>query len=1036
MDDTVLHNMKIPIDWVCSYRQIQFLLMEYGISAIAGCDNVCNNKNKNIIQLWNLFKNAVYVYNTDDIEQANRIYNFIVDNLKNYEDINVGSSKIVVEDSEVEIICTGDNYKFTDTETSYTFKANDDSQLDIKDNGLGQTIYFNITSQKTITIGSKKETFSIGYNFILDNDEDYSWISYSDTNNTLIIRENKATVRTATFKLIQAESGNVLTGKISQEVNSYGYRYTITYEPESIKLPAEGGSAFFTVDSYKELVNNTGEVIGDKIPVSYIAESSSIYFKVEGNKVSADANTEEIRSAAIIIKREEIGVSGNKKIELFQDSLNKEIRYTLKTNIDTNTIDANGSNPVTLTVESYKETYINGVSKGDKTDVSYTVISDKGLLKNNTSDKTKWYMPANDSTNIRNDSLIVKQLESNKTEIINIRQDGAEEEVDYIFSVDQESITSPSTGQNIILNVQSYKQHYVNNKPTSKTPIQYTGSVISGNDFVSIQDSLPNSITVAPNDGESERNAKILYTQQDGSDKTIEVRITQTGASVRYEYHLSLNRNEVNLNRDAHNETITVSSYRQKYINDSPDGGPEDVNYYLQQISGNANESQYGSVNAAVQDNSIYVTSNLNLTDQQVSIQYEVIQNVSSGSPNKVTLTINKAASEVRDEYSLEVRINRFEIIAYPDGERQYFEITRAERKHIINGQVNNVESNLTWEPSSDSSWLHVGGQNENYILCDENTVGNTRTGHITVRLVANTNTTVEITVTQKAATFNERRVVELDHRLFKLTPQNYSEETNYKLLYQKIRNNRVVEETDETDNYKNNGLYCHSVSGCGVKCLDWNFTANSIQKTIGVAFVGSYTTEERLVAKGSYRTQNGLYTTVVSAIFVADNMKTLDSNYYNINDDNSIYDFFYHSFPKEYKCIYTDLIKIFINSHDDNYKLRKAVYHINLFQSLIAAHFFNDIKKIKLFFDCIINYLNNYFKDNDIHYEYHINGIEENGHVYIDIIPCQRETDVKLELNPITGHLYEKDNSKDTEAIEFEVEDSHLILTKYGYTK
>lgn len=157
MDDTVLHNMKIPIDWVCSYRQIQFLLMEYGISAIAGCDNVCNNKNKNIIQLWNLFKNAVYVYNTNDIEKANRIYNFIVDCLKSYKDINVGSSKIVVEDSEVEIICTDDGYKFADTETSYSFKANDDSQLDIKDNGLGQTIYLNINSQKTVTIGSKKK---------------------------------------------------------------------------------------------------------------------------------------------------------------------------------------------------------------------------------------------------------------------------------------------------------------------------------------------------------------------------------------------------------------------------------------------------------------------------------------------------------------------------------------------------------------------------------------------------------------------------------------------------------------------------------------------------------------------------------------------------------------------------------------------------------------------------------------------------------------------------------------------------------------
>ena len=1035
MDDTVLHNMKIPIDWVCSYRQIQFLLMEYGISAIAGCDNVCNNKNKNIIQLWNLFKNAVYVYNTNDIEKANRIYNFIVDGLKSYKDINVGSSKIVVEDSEVEIICTDDGYKFADTETSYSFKANDDSQLDIKDNGLGQTIYLNIDSQKTVTIGSKKETFGIGYSFVLDNNEDYSWISYSDINNALLIRENKANIRTATFKLVQVESGNILTGKITQEVNSYGYRYTITYEPQSITLPAEGGSAFFTVDSYKELINNTGEVIGDKIPVSYIAESSSKYFKVDGNKVSADANTEEIRSAAIIIKREEVGTSGNKKIELFQDSLNKEIRYTLKTNIDTNTIDADGTNPVTLTVESYKETYINGVSKGDRTDVSYTVISDKGLLKNNTSDKSKWYMPANDNTNMRNDSLIVKQLESNKTEIINIRQDAAREEFDYIFIVDQENITSPSTGQNIILNVQSYKQHYINNKPTTKTPIQYTGSVVSGNDFVTIQDSLPNSITIAPNDGESERSAKILYTQQDNSNKNIEVKITQTGASVRYEYHLSLNRNEVNLNREAHNETITVSSYRQKYTNDSPDGDLEDVTYYLQQISGNANESQYGGVNASPQGNSIYVTSNLNLTDQQVSIQYEVIQNVSSGNPNKVTLTINKAASEVRDEYSLEVRTNKFDIIAYPADKRQYFEVIIAERRHIINDQVNQVESNLTWEPSSDSSWIHVGSQNENYILCDENVEGHTRTGHITIRLVANTNTTVDITVNQEHATFSQRRVVDLDNNFFELNPNNYYAETNYKLLYQKIRNNRVVEEIDESDSYKTNGLYCYSTTGCGEKCSEWNFGHNGIQKIISVSYLGSYVAEERLGAQGLYRTRNGLYTTTVSAEFITDNVKSLNIDRYNI-DNNTIYDFFYHAFPKEYKCIYADLIKIFINSHDDNYKLRKAVYHINLFQSLIAAHFFNDIKKIKLFFDCIINYLNNYFKDNDIHYEYRINGIEKDGHVYLDIIPCQEKTDVKLELNPITGHLYEKDNSKNIKSIEFEIEDSHLILTKHGYTK
>ena len=92
--------------------------------------------------------------------------------------------------------------------------------------------------------------------------------------------------------------------------------------------------------------------------------------------------------------------------------------------------------------------------------------------------------------------------------------------------------------------------------------------------------------------------------------------------------------------------------------------------------------------------------------------------------------------------------------------------------------------------------------------------------------------------------------------------------------------------------------------------------------------------------------------------------------------------------------------------------------------------------KKYELFLKMIVTYLNNWFKDNDISYEYHIGEIEENGHVYMDVLSCQKQADVKLELDPITGHLHEIDNSDNTENIEFEIEDSHLMLTKYGYTK
>ena len=345
------------------------------------------------------------------------------------------------------------------------------------------------------------------------------------------------------------------------------------------------------------------------------------------------------------------------------------------------------------------------------------------------------------------------------------------------------------------------------------------------------------------------------------------------------------------------------------------------------------------------------------------------------------------------------------------------------------------VEDNLHWEPSSDSSWLHVGNQDETYILCDENTVGAFRTGKITVRLVASNDTKVEITVKQAEATFRTQRVAYLQQHTFNLSPNNTSGETTYRLMYEEIRNGRIVNESDESDNYQRNGLYCYSTTSCGQACSDWNFTSNSYMKTAGVSFVGSWGMEERLAATGNYRTQDGRYETYINATFsVYDTLALAEFKTARAND--SIYDFFYHYIPKELKCVYTDLVKIFINAHGDNYKLRKAVYNLNLFQSLIAAYFFEDTKKIKLFLDCIIAFANNYFKENDILYEYRLNGIEENGHVYLDILPCQKKTDVKLELDVETGHLREIDKSANKQAIDFEIKDNNLIAVNHGYRR
>ena len=64
------------------------------------------------------------------------------------------------------------------------------------------------------------------------------------------------------------------------------------------------------------------------------------------------------------------------------------------------------------------------------------------------------------------------------------------------------------------------------------------------------------------------------------------------------------------------------------------------------------------------------------------------------------------------------------------------------------------------------------------------------------------------------------------------------------------------------------------------------------------------------------------------------------------------------------------------------------------------------------------------------------MNGIEENGHVYLDILPCQEKTDVKLELDVETGHLREIDKSANKQAIDFEIKDNNLIAVNHGYRR
>lgn len=83
--------MTIPSDYVCIYNKILILLSEYGLNILNDCNASCNNRNKSIINCFNMFNSAVAARKLGLNKQAETIIKYVSSQLKliNTENINV-----------------------------------------------------------------------------------------------------------------------------------------------------------------------------------------------------------------------------------------------------------------------------------------------------------------------------------------------------------------------------------------------------------------------------------------------------------------------------------------------------------------------------------------------------------------------------------------------------------------------------------------------------------------------------------------------------------------------------------------------------------------------------------------------------------------------------------------------------------------------------------------------------------------------------------------------------------------------------------
>lgn len=86
-EDTIEINpefiyMTIPAEYVCIYNKILVLLSQYGIDMLNDCQAGCTNKNKSIINCFNMFNAAVAARKLGLTKEAETIIKYISGQLK------------------------------------------------------------------------------------------------------------------------------------------------------------------------------------------------------------------------------------------------------------------------------------------------------------------------------------------------------------------------------------------------------------------------------------------------------------------------------------------------------------------------------------------------------------------------------------------------------------------------------------------------------------------------------------------------------------------------------------------------------------------------------------------------------------------------------------------------------------------------------------------------------------------------------------------------------------------------------------------
>lgn len=511
------------------------------------------------------------------------------------------------------------------------------------------------------------------------------WVSYNQTVPQYEAKENTGLVeRSANMTFTQNESGKQITVQFTQAATTSTWAYTFTLtKASSNSIGALGGKVTFEIDSYKQEIRN-GHNYGSQIPVSY--------------KRTDDPDSSEILEMTIPENKTESSRGFN--YIWTQDESNKKQNYTVTQAAGVKTygtptvylgniadIPASGGTAATPTY-----TYSQLWGWNGKTNDGGTISSGASVVWSENISGSNLGTTAKARTKLGSRTLTVTLNGKSGNASIDIYQ--AENKITNVtqgtwvvsISANPSTFTEQGGTSQISASARASRTNHwssgatnaasdATGTPTLSIPTAVTGFSLSGT-----------TLTVAENKTANQRSVVVRATMD-----TVykEVTVTQSVYLVEWRYTFTASPTTLSFDALGTAKSITITSYREKYINGSlVEGSRENVSY----IHATSTE-HIGTVLGT----SISMQENQTTSTRSGQVSYE-----QNGSNKVIRITCNQAAGTISTRDVLEV-VDNFGDSPAVGG--SIFGIVKSGYYDIINGK-DSTWHNVTPTLKSKSSYI------------------------------------------------------------------------------------------------------------------------------------------------------------------------------------------------------------------------------------------------------------------------------------------------------------------------------------------